>query len=154
MLLKQTRPSGPPRSWGCLGGRGVATLRSYRPDDAPLLLALFRDTIRRVNSRDYSLAQIAAWASDDIDTEACATRRHGPDGLLGRHRFRIGELLTSLRRENMMRLFSITCAGTLTLLGAAMAGIESGDKAPNRQQRLTNAVGMMLALIPAGEFLM
>jgi putative acetyltransferase len=46
----------------------VITLRPYRPDDAPALLALFRDTIRRVNCRDYSPKQIAAWASDDIDT--------------------------------------------------------------------------------------
>ena len=46
----------------------MITLRPYRPADAPALLALFRDTIRRVNSRDYSPAQIAAWASDDIDT--------------------------------------------------------------------------------------
>jgi putative acetyltransferase len=47
----------------------MITLRPYRPDDAPALLALFRDTICRVNSRDYSPAQIAAWASDDINTE-------------------------------------------------------------------------------------
>src|SRR5258705_242667 len=46
----------------------VITLRPYRRDDAPGLLVLFRDTIRRVNSRDYSPTQIAAWASDDIDT--------------------------------------------------------------------------------------
>jgi ribosomal protein S18 acetylase RimI-like enzyme len=46
----------------------VVTLRPYRSEDAPALLALFRDTIRRINSRDYSPAQIAAWASDDIDT--------------------------------------------------------------------------------------
>jgi putative acetyltransferase len=46
----------------------VVTLRPYRPDDALALLALCRDTIRRVNSRDYSPAQIAAWASDDVDT--------------------------------------------------------------------------------------
>jgi putative acetyltransferase len=45
----------------------VVTLRPYRPDDAPALLALFRDTIRRVNSRDYSPAQVWVWASDDID---------------------------------------------------------------------------------------
>jgi putative acetyltransferase len=45
----------------------VITLRPYRQDDAPALLALYRDTIRRVNSRDYSPVQIAAWASDDID---------------------------------------------------------------------------------------
>ena len=46
----------------------MVRLRPYRQDDAPELLALFRDTIRRVNSRDYSPAQVAAWASDDIDT--------------------------------------------------------------------------------------
>lgn len=46
----------------------MTTLRLYRPDDAPALLALFRDTIRRVNCRDYSPAQVAAWAADDIDT--------------------------------------------------------------------------------------
>ena len=45
----------------------MITLRPYRPDDGPALLALFRDTIRRVNRRDYSPEQIAAWASDDID---------------------------------------------------------------------------------------
>ena len=48
----------------------MITLRPFREDDAPALLALFRDTIRRVNSRDYSPTQIAAWASDDIDTVA------------------------------------------------------------------------------------
>ncbi len=48
----------------------MVTLRPYRSDDAPALLALFRDTIRRINNRDYSPAQIAAWASDDIDTVA------------------------------------------------------------------------------------
>src|SRR5439155_11753391 len=46
----------------------MVTLRPYRSDVALALLALFRDTIRRVNCRDYSPAQIAAWASDDIDT--------------------------------------------------------------------------------------
>jgi putative acetyltransferase len=55
----------------------VVTLRPYRPDDAPALLALFRDTIRRVNSRDYSPAQVAAWASDDIDTVAWFGRFSG-----------------------------------------------------------------------------
>jgi putative acetyltransferase len=59
------------------GGRGACTLRPYRPDDAPALLALFRDTIRRVNSRHYSPAQIAAWASDDIDPVAWAERFTG-----------------------------------------------------------------------------
>jgi len=50
------------------------TLRPYEPADAPALLALFRDAIRRVNSRDYNPEQIAAWASDDIDPRAWANR--------------------------------------------------------------------------------
>lgn len=49
-------------------------LRPYDPADAPTLLALFRDTVRRVNCRDYSPAQIAAWASDEIDPLAWAER--------------------------------------------------------------------------------
>jgi putative acetyltransferase len=55
----------------------VVTLRPYRPDDAHVLLALFRDTIRRVNCRDYSPEQIAAWASDDIDTVSWFGRFNG-----------------------------------------------------------------------------
>jgi len=45
------------------------SLRPYRPDDSPALLALFRDTIRRVNSRDYSF---------DPD-RGVGVRRHQPD---------------------------------------------------------------------------
>lgn len=56
---------------------GPVTLRPYRPDDASALMRLFKDTIRRVNSRDYAPGQIAAWASDDIDSEAWASRFEG-----------------------------------------------------------------------------
>lgn len=52
-------------------------LREYHPDDGPALLDLFRDTIRRVNSRDYAPEQIAAWSSDDIDTMAWFRRFTG-----------------------------------------------------------------------------
>lgn len=41
------------------------------------MLVLFRVTIRRVNSRDYSPEQIRAWASDDIDPEVWASRFAG-----------------------------------------------------------------------------
>src|SRR5687767_9108535 len=52
----------------------MVTLRSYRPDDAPALLVLFRDTIRRVNSADYDPEQVRVWASDDIDPTGWAAR--------------------------------------------------------------------------------
>lgn len=55
----------------------MVTVRPYRTDDAPALLALFRDTIRRVNSRDYSPEQVRAWAPDDIDEQAWAARFAG-----------------------------------------------------------------------------
>ena len=55
----------------------MVILRTYRPDDAPALLTLFRDTIRRVNSRDYTPDQIRAWASDDIDPLVWADRFAG-----------------------------------------------------------------------------
>lgn len=43
------------------------TLRRFRPEDTPVLIALFRDTVRRVNSRDYTPEQVRAWAPDEVD---------------------------------------------------------------------------------------
>ena len=55
----------------------MIAVREYRSADAAPLLALFRDTVRRVNFRDYSPEQISAWASDDIDPVAWAGRFTG-----------------------------------------------------------------------------
>jgi putative acetyltransferase len=42
-------------------------VRRYRPSDLAGLIALFRDTVRRINGRDYSQEQVLAWAPDEID---------------------------------------------------------------------------------------
>jgi putative acetyltransferase len=55
----------------------MPSLRPYHPNDASSLLALFKDTIRRVNCRDYTPEQIAAWASDAIDPTVWADRFEG-----------------------------------------------------------------------------
>jgi putative acetyltransferase len=55
----------------------VVQIREFQPDDAPTLLAQFRDTVRRINARDYSAEQIGAWASDEIDVEGWAARFGG-----------------------------------------------------------------------------
>lgn len=55
----------------------MVRIRSIQPGEAPLLLELFRETIRRVNARDYSPEQIAAWASDEIDEAAWEGRFAG-----------------------------------------------------------------------------
>ena len=52
-------------------------LRDFQPADAPHLLALFKDTIRRVNCRDYCPAQIAAWATDELTLEAWSSKFPG-----------------------------------------------------------------------------
>lgn len=49
-------------------------IRPFRPGDAPLLLTVFRSAVRLIACRDYSPAQIAAWAPDDIDPAAWAAR--------------------------------------------------------------------------------
>lgn len=43
------------------------SLRRFRADDLPTLIELFRDTVRRVNVRDYLVEQTLAWAPDEID---------------------------------------------------------------------------------------
>lgn len=50
-------------------------LRSYRDGDTPALIALFRETIHNVNRRDYSPAQLAAWAPAEIDEAVWAARQ-------------------------------------------------------------------------------
>ncbi len=52
-------------------------LRDYATADAAALLHLFRDTVRRVNCRDYLPEQIQAWASDQIELAAWTARFEG-----------------------------------------------------------------------------
>jgi putative acetyltransferase len=42
-------------------------IRRYSSNDLAGLVALFRDTVRRINRRDYSDQQVMAWAPDNID---------------------------------------------------------------------------------------
>lgn len=44
-------------------------IREATQDDLPEITALFRDTIRTVNSRDYSDRQVDAWASGAEDSK-------------------------------------------------------------------------------------
>lgn len=47
----------------------TVTVRNYQPSDCAALAALFYDTIHRVNARDYSPAQLDAWATGQVDLE-------------------------------------------------------------------------------------
>ena len=49
-------------------------IRPYATADLAALIALFRDSVRRVARRDYSLEQVLAWAPDEIDHEHWAAR--------------------------------------------------------------------------------
>jgi len=49
-------------------------IRKYQPDDALKTAELFRDTVKRINRRDYSSDQIDAWAPDNIDIDAWSSR--------------------------------------------------------------------------------
>lgn len=53
-----------------------------------------------------------------------------------------------------MKHILIACAGTLVLFCGNMPAVESRQKLPKGSQTLTNAIGMKLVLIPAGEFMM
>lgn len=53
---------------------GFITLRKFDPADADACLSLFRNTIHRVNIRDYSLEQINAWAPLDVEVPNWASR--------------------------------------------------------------------------------
>lgn len=50
------------------------SVRAYREDDLDALIDLFRVTVRTVARRDYTEAQVRAWAPDDIDRARWAAR--------------------------------------------------------------------------------
>lgn len=43
------------------------TLRAYKPSDLDALLKLFKETVHTVNARDYTSAQLDAWAPEVLD---------------------------------------------------------------------------------------
>ncbi|YCO04937.1 GNAT family N-acetyltransferase [Vibrio sp. VNB-15] len=47
----------------------MITIRYFREEEAPILWALFYNTIRYVNCRDYTEQQVRAWAPDEFDSE-------------------------------------------------------------------------------------
>lgn len=49
---------------------GDLSVRPYRPADAPALSALYEASVRELGARDYSPAQIEAWASLAPSAEA------------------------------------------------------------------------------------
>lgn len=49
-------------------------VRRYTPNDLSGLIALFRDTVRRINGRDYTQQQVMAWAPDEIDARKWTQR--------------------------------------------------------------------------------
>jgi putative acetyltransferase len=53
-------------------------IRRFCPEDANAIAQLFHDTVREVNCRDYSIAQVNAWAPDDLHfrnwAEVCSNR--------------------------------------------------------------------------------
>ena len=57
-----------------MGGTASLKLRPFRPEDAEVCFALFRDCVHRINSRDYAPDQIEAWVSPSIDLEAWRSR--------------------------------------------------------------------------------
>jgi len=57
-------------------------LRAYRDSDLEALITLFRESVRRVARRDYTQAQVEAWAPGDVDRAEWARRRAASETLI------------------------------------------------------------------------
>ena len=79
-------------------------LRSYEARDLEALIALFRATVRSVNRRHYSAAQVEAWAPDRIDRATWARRLAAATTLVAEEDGRI------------LGFASLTAAGCVDLL--------------------------------------
>ena len=47
----------------------MITIREFQEEDAPTLWALFFNTVRNVNRRDYTEQQVKAWAQEGFDSQ-------------------------------------------------------------------------------------
>ena len=47
----------------------MITIRDFQEEDAPTLWALFFNTVRKVNRRDYTEQQVKAWAQEGFDSQ-------------------------------------------------------------------------------------
>ncbi len=55
----------------------MISIRDYKQSDAEALWSLFFHTIRTINVRDYSQAQVEAWASDEYNPQYWEKRMKG-----------------------------------------------------------------------------
>lgn len=44
-------------------------IRNYKRDDLAEIISLFRDTVHKVNTKDYTQVQVDVWAPDSIDMD-------------------------------------------------------------------------------------
>ncbi|NUN68562.1 MAG: GNAT family N-acetyltransferase [Bacteroidetes bacterium] len=52
----------------------MTNIRPYKDNDAPVLITLFTETVRRINISDYTPEQIAVWAPKDEDAASWRER--------------------------------------------------------------------------------
>lgn len=121
--------------------RGPITLRPYRPDDAPRLLALFRETIRRINARDYSPEQVNAWASGEIDPIAWAARFEGRFVAVAE---RVGRIagFAELELEGHIDRFFVSADHQGVGIGRALMGVIEGEAKRLGLRRLSADVSL------------
>lgn len=53
----------------------MPTIRAYRNEDLDAVIAVFMSAVRVVSQRDYTRAQVMAWAPDHVDRTEWASRR-------------------------------------------------------------------------------
>ena len=111
---------------------GRIVLRPYRPSDVDALIALFRDSVRRVALRDYTPEQLRAWAPDAIDRERWVQR-------CAEHRTWVAEI-----DQSVVGFIELEAAGHIDMLyvdadhqlqGIARALLETAEAAA-RETRL------------------
>lgn len=57
----------------------MITIRQYHESDAPTLWSLFYHTIRHVNRKHYSQAEVEAWAPDEFDAKVWLKKMNALD---------------------------------------------------------------------------
>lgn len=108
-------------------------IRAFHADDAGECFRLFRDTIQRVNSQDYSPDQIAAWACADIDISHWNSRFRNRLAFVTTDGFKVVGFTDMTREGHLDRLFVSADHQRMGIATALMCAVTEFAK----EQRIT-----------------
>jgi putative acetyltransferase len=116
-------------------------IRDYHASDCPALADIFTRAVRQIAKRDYSPAQIAAWAPESRDMTEFAARRGGKPTFVAEYDGKVAGF-TDLDGEGHIDMFYVSPDFQRRGVGSAMLRFVTTRALTERYKRLHGEVSI------------